>query len=267
MRRATRSTSPTSVASSDSGVLARRPSACCAPTDRRRRPARTGARSRLWASAWRLRPEARPRIATSVASLSSRDLPDGLQALRVKLARGRRADAPQRLDAQRVQERELAVAPYDEQAVGFRGSAGHLRDELGSGHADGDRQVHLLAHPGAQPHGDLGGRARDPLEARDVEERLLEAESLDARRRVAEDLEDGLARLDVGREARLRDDDLRAQPAGLRAAHPAAHPERPRLVAGGHDDACADHDGQPAQRADRRAARPTRRTHRRRRAG
>ena len=53
-----------------SGDLGERPSARCDPIERRRRPTCTGRGSRLWASAWRCRPAARPSIETSAASAS-----------------------------------------------------------------------------------------------------------------------------------------------------------------------------------------------------
>ena len=67
-RRVTRSTSPTTTASRASGVVFRRPSACCDPIECRRRPTCTGRGSRLWARAWRWRPDAGPSMATRAAS-------------------------------------------------------------------------------------------------------------------------------------------------------------------------------------------------------
>ena len=52
------------------------------------------------------------------------------------------------------------------------------------GHPDGDGQPHPLADLAPQPHGDLGGRARDAPEPADVQERLVDRESLDQRRRL-----------------------------------------------------------------------------------
>ena len=69
-RRARRSTSATTMVSRSSGDRGVRPSARCAPIERRRRPTRTRRGSRLWARAWRCRPDARPSIETSVASAS-----------------------------------------------------------------------------------------------------------------------------------------------------------------------------------------------------
>ena len=70
-RRARRSTSATSCASSAACDRRPRPSARCVPIERRRRPTTTGRGSRLWASAWRWRPAARPRIPTSAGSPSA----------------------------------------------------------------------------------------------------------------------------------------------------------------------------------------------------
>ena len=124
-----------------------------------------------------------------------------------------------------------------------------------------------LAHLAPQALGDRHGRPGDPLHPAHVEERLVDREPLDQRRRVVEDAVHRPARLGVGREARLDDDRLRAQPARAPAAHRGADAERLGLVARGEHDPRADDHRPAAQRAGRRAARPTRRTSRRRRAG
>ena len=66
--RPSRSTSPTTTVSRSAADRRLRPSARCAPIDRRRRRACTGRGSRLWASAWMCRPEPRPSIVTRAAS-------------------------------------------------------------------------------------------------------------------------------------------------------------------------------------------------------
>ena len=75
MRSVTRSTRPTSTVSSSSADRRRRPSARCEPIEPRRRLACTGRGSRLWARACRCRPEARPSMATRVASSNSATCP------------------------------------------------------------------------------------------------------------------------------------------------------------------------------------------------
>ena len=80
-----------------------------------------------------------------------------------------------------------------------------------------------------------------------VEERLVDREPLDERRRVVEDLEHRLARLGVRRHARRDDDRVGAQPARLPAAHRGADAERLRLVARREHDPAADDDGPAAQ--------------------
>ena len=98
---------------------------------------------------------------------------------------------------------------------GLATRAGHLGEELGAGHADGDRQPDALAHLLAQPRGDLRRRAGDPAQPADVEEGLVDGEPLDDRRGVVEDGEHVLAGLGVGGEARRHDDGVRAPPLGL----------------------------------------------------
>ena len=129
-------------------------------------------------------------------------------------------------------------------------------------------QADPLEHLAPQPHGDLRRRARDPPQAADVEEGLVDGEALDEGRGVVEHLEHRLAGLGVGRASAAR----RRRRAGhsrraWRAAHGRAHAEGLGLVAGGqHHAAAHDAPAGPAG-ADRRAARPTRRTRRGRRAG
>ena len=78
-----------------------------------------------------------------------------------------------------------ASGRHDQQAVGLRDAARDLREELRPRDADRDRQPDLLEHAAPQPRGDLRGRARDPLHPAHVEERLVDREPLDQRRRVA----------------------------------------------------------------------------------
>ena len=267
MRRLTRSTRPTRAASRNSGDHGRRPNARCAPTERRRRRGCTRRGSRLWASACSLRPAARPTIATRVSSSSRATSPNGGDPVRPQPARGGRADAPQALDRQRVQEGELALRRDDQQAVRLGDAARHLGQELGAGDADGDRQADLAADGPAQAKRDLDRGAGDPLHPAHVQERLVDREALDQRRRLLEDGVDGPAGLGVGGHPRRHHDRLRAERAvpggrpwrcGCRTPGPRSlPPARPRRRRS------------PAGRAgrDRRAARPTRRTHRDRRAG
>ena len=167
IRRVTRSTSPTSDGVDGVGrSSAQRPSARCEPIEPRRRPTCTGRGSRLWASAWRCRPDARPSIETSAASASRATSPTVVIPRSCSLPRGHRPDAPEPLDRQRVEEGELAVGRHHQQAVGLGHAARHLGEELRPRDADRDRQADPLAHVAPQPRRDLGGRARDALAAR-----------------------------------------------------------------------------------------------------
>ena len=165
-RRAMRSTIPTRTASSSSGDRRRRPSACCVPIERRRTPTCTGRGSRLWASAWSLRPAARPTIATSAGSASRATWPTLVIPWSCSLAAVTGPDAPQPLDGQQVQEGELAAGRHHEQAVGLGQGAGHLGQELRPRHPDRDRQADALEDLVAQPHGDVHRRPRDAAAAR-----------------------------------------------------------------------------------------------------
>ncbi len=99
-----------------------------------------------------------------------------------------------------------------------------------------------LAHPLAQPRGDLHRRAGDPPHPAHVEERLVDRHPLDHRRHVVEDPEDLLARRRIGLEARRHDDHVRAQLPRLPPRHRRLDPERLRLVARGQHHSPADDD-------------------------
>ena len=162
-------------------VFPARPSARCAPTERRRTPVTTRRRSMLRDSAksWRPIAAADHRPERGFAQLG--DVGDRLDAVRVQLLGGLRADAPQPAHRQRMQERQLAVGRHQQQAVGLGLLAGHLGEELGARDADGDRQPDLVTHPLAQPRADLHRRARHPAQPADVEERLVDRQRLDQR--------------------------------------------------------------------------------------
>ena len=137
----------------------------------------------------------------------------------MQLAGGRRPDAPEPLDRERVEELELAAGGHDQQAVRLGDPARNLGQELRAGDPDGDGQADLLAHIEPQLGRDLDRAAGDPLEPADVEEGLVDRERLDERGRVLEDAEDGLARLDVRIEPWSHDDCLGAERARLPTPH------------------------------------------------
>ena len=96
-----------------------------------------------------------------------------------------------------------------------------------------------------QSHRDLLGRAGDAPEPADLQERLVDRQSLDERGRVAEDREHVLARRGVRVHPRRDDDGLGAEVARLPAAHRGAHSARLRLVTRRQHHAAADDDGRP----------------------
>ena len=176
------------------------------------------------------------------------DLPDGADSTAVELLGGDAADSPQPLDRKWMQERELAVRRNERETVRLRDRARHLREELRPGDPDGDREPDLLEHPPTQPRRDLRRPAREPLETANVEERLVDRQPFDERRRVLEHLEHRLARLRVRGHPRRDHDRVRAQPPGTPAAHRRADAERLGLVARGEHDPAAD-DHRPAAQA------------------
>ena len=62
------------------------------------------------------------------------ELADRAHVPRLQAPRGRRADAPDALDREWMQERELAVGGHDEQAVRLGDAARHLGEELVPGY-------------------------------------------------------------------------------------------------------------------------------------
>ena len=176
-----------------------------------------------------------------------RDLADRPQAAIVQLRRRDASDAPEPLDRQRVEERELRAGLDAQEPLRLRDRARHLREELRARDADGDREPDLVEHAPLQPRGDLGRRACEPLEPAHVQERLVDREPLDERRRVLEDLEHRLARLRVRRHSGRNDDRMRAESPRLALAHRGLHAVGLRLVARREHDAAPDEHGLPAQ--------------------
>ena len=267
IRRVTRSTSPITAASSASAEVGRAAERPLRPD--RAAPASGPYRPRV--EVVRERVEMAPRCAPEHRDehrlRQQCDLPHLRDPARAELRGRHRPDAPEPLDRERVQERELLVRRDDEQPVRLRDRARDLGEELRPGDADRDRQPDPLSTSRRSRSRDLDRRPEAPLHPAHVEEGLVDREALDERRRVVEHLEDGLARLDVGGEARLDDDRVRAEarapgarssPSERRTPSPRSSPRarRPRRRA-------------PAARAGsaRPAARRTRRTRPGRRAG
>jgi hypothetical protein len=164
------------------------------------------------------------------------DVTDGDDVEGVQLLCGHLPHAPQPLDLQWMQELELTAWLDEQEAVGLADCTGDLREELGARDADRDGQPDLLLDLASEPLGHLRRSAADLSQTGDVEERLVHRDPLDERGGVAEDLEDGLARLDVGVHPGRNDDGVAAQCACLRPAHGGTHSEGLRLVA------CREHD-------------------------
>ena len=241
-------TSVASISLNGAGV----PRARCEPIERRRRP--TGpAGSRFCARAWMCRPAARPSIATSAGSPSAATWPTDRMPRLCSFAAVTRPTPHSRSTGSGCRN-ELAVGRHDQEPVRLRHAARDLREELRPRDADGDRKTDLVEHAPPQPHGDLAREARDPLQPAHVEERLVDREPFDERRRVLEHGKDRLARIRVGRHARRHDGRLRAQPPRLCATHRSADAVRLRLVARGGDHACADDHGAPRSRSSSRCS-------------
>ena len=99
-------------------------------------------------SAYSWRPIAPPTSERQHGLAELGDVGDGLDAVRVQLVGGHRADAPQPAHRQRMQEGQLSTGRNQQQAVGLGFLAGHLGEELRPRDADGDRQADPVAHVG-----------------------------------------------------------------------------------------------------------------------
>ena len=157
MRRPTRSTSPTSTASSSASerCRGRQPERVLRPDRAPPRPGLHPPRVAVVRERVQLAP-GRPAEHLHERRLVQRgDLRHPPDPVRVQLARRRRPDAPEPLDGQRVEELQLLAGRDLEQPVRLADRARDLGEELRRRDPDGDRQPDLLAHPRAQPLGDL----------------------------------------------------------------------------------------------------------------
>ena len=159
-RRATRSTSPMSTASRSAAVRGPRPSACCEPIERMRRPVTTGRGSRLLASAWRWWPEPRPSIPTSASRGSAATSPTRVMPRAWSFSAVRGPTPHSRSTGSGCRKSSSVPIGHLEQPVGLADRAGHLGQELGAGDAHADGQPDLGADPPPQLDGDLAGATR-----------------------------------------------------------------------------------------------------------
>ncbi len=143
---------------------------------------------------------------------------------------GLAADAPQRRDRERMQERDRLVARNHQQAVGLGKTRRELRDELRGRRPDRADQTGLFEHAGAQERRHLHRRPEDRPRAGDVEERLVDAEPLDVRGQVVADRHDLVRVVDVAVEVGRQDDGVRASPERDRHRHRRVHPVGAGLV-------------------------------------
>ena len=167
-----------------------------------------------------------------------------------------------------MQERPLLVRRHDQQPVGLR----RPRSRPWRGTSCARHRPRSGARPARRRRAAAAraisvGRARDPAQPADVEERLVDREPFDERRRVREHLEHRLARLGVGGEPRRHDDRPRAELRGPRRSPIAVRTPKPWPRS--WPRARRHRRRSPADRAagGRRAARPRRRTRRGRRGG
>jgi hypothetical protein len=69
---------------------------------------------------------------------------------------------------------ELAIGRNHKEPIWLGDPASYLRQKLGSGDPDRDRQSDSLSYRAAQSHGDLGGSPGDAPQTPDVEKRFVD---------------------------------------------------------------------------------------------
>jgi hypothetical protein len=149
---------------------------------------------------------------------------------------GLAANAPELGDRQRMQERDGLVAWDHEEPVRLGQPRRDLRHELRRGGTHRHDESRLGVHALAQQLRDLHGRAEHGPGARDIQERLVDAEPLHPRREVVHDAHDDLRVVRVPLVVRLEDDRLRAALEGDRHGQRRVHAELAGLVGGGGHD-------------------------------
>ena len=138
-----------------------------------------------------------------------------------------------------MQELELLVGVDDKQSIGLPDTTGHLRQELRAGNAHRDRQRDLPGHINAEPCRDLLRRSGQSQQATDVQKGLVDRDPFNERCHILEDLEHRLARLRIGIEVRVDEDQLGAQTLRCIPRHWRVHPEPLGLIACGKDNTAA----------------------------
>ncbi len=177
----------------------------------------------------------------------------------VQPLRRRRTDTPERLDGQRVEERQLVVRPDDDDArprppagtVGrrLRRPRRQLGDHLRPADADGAVERQPVADALADLVGNRLRRAEQPPRPGHVEERLVEADRFDERRHRQQDVAEHLAHRRVAGVVTVDEDRVRAELPGPQRRHRRVDAERPGLVRARRDDAAG-----PAPADDHRLA-------------
>ena len=178
-----------------------------------------------------------PTAARRTSGSALRTSTSAVDAARAQPLRGHRADAPERVHGELLQERLDPFRRHHRQAVGLLPAGRDLRQELVRRDARRRRETRRLANRGLQPLRHVDPERLAPGVLGDVEIRLVERERLDERRDLAKDREHLLGDRSVLREVRRarssgRDRGGRrgssASPIGRRAGAPRSWRRRPR---------------------------------------
>ena len=166
--------------------------------------------------------------------------------------RGLRADAPHASGGARIEKLLRACCRDHEQAVGFGRRGRHLRHVFRRGTADAARDPDLIADAPPDQRRDLARRSPQPLDALDVEERLVDRKRLHERGDAAEHLHHARRFLAIPLEHGRHDDRTRAPAQRHAEWHGRADPVATSLVRRTRDDGALvvvrDHDGAAGER-------------------
>jgi hypothetical protein len=178
------------------------------------------------------------RLADDVSERCDRrvgEVADGTDAVLAQRLFGLAAHSPESGDRLRVQKVEGAVERDDEQTVGLGFARGELCHEFGGGSTDAADQPRFIQNPASQDRGDRDRRPDVPSSPRNVEKRLVDAQTFDRWGEFVANGHDHRREVLVAVEVGLEHDRLRASAFGDGEWHGRIDAEFARFVGGGCD--------------------------------
>ena len=146
-----------------------------------------------------------------------------------------------------MKELEFSIRIDDDQSIRLGDLRGNLRQVLGPRHADRHRQAKLGAHAGPDRPGDLCRGTKQMRAPGHVGERLVDGDTLDGRREIAQDLDGGVAEPLVFGKVSADKNQVGTELPRAPPRHAASDAKGPRFVGGREHDAAADRHRPTAQ--------------------